>query len=128
MAPLFLILSAAFFSAAMKSPAPQLARSKNPLMVERESLVDNTKVTVAGRLRLVGSEPFTSYVITPETNFDIFIDEDSVGGRQNIAKLQYKIVRASGIIRVQPLRKDDSGKVLVNRYTLIVNDIGEYKK
>lgn len=114
--------------AAMKSPVSKAGSAgSDPRMVDAASLRDNEKTTIVGRLRLVGNEPFTSYVITPLSNFDVFIDEKSVGGRENIAKLQYKVVEASGTIRVFPLRRDEEGNVLVKRFVLIVNDIREYK-
>lgn len=109
-----------------KGAPPVLSAAEDPLKIRRENLYDGMSVTVAGRLRLVGSEPFTKYVITPDTNFDIEIDENSVGGRKNIKKFEYRIIKARGILRVKPLRKDNDGKVVVSRYILIVNDLSEY--
>lgn len=112
---------------AKRAPSQLQQKAVDPLNVKKSALYDNMKLTVVGRLRQVGSVPFTSYVITPRSNFDIFIDENSVGGWDNIKALQYRIVKASGTLRVAPLRKDAGGKVLVMRYTLVVNDIKEYE-
>jgi len=112
---------------AKRQSARNMVSNVDPMLVKKSDLRNNMKITVVGRLRQVGNVPFTSFVITPPSNFDIFIDEDSVGGNKNIEALQYKIVKASGTIRVVPLRKDEKGVPVLNRYTIIVNDIHEYK-
>jgi hypothetical protein len=111
--------------AGMKSmPAQEKKDHSNPLLVKSEDLKDNDSVTVAGRLRLVGSMPFTRYVITPAGNYDIIIDKTSIS-KEKLKRFQYKIVKASGTIKLNPVTNAD-GTLRFYEYILIVNDLSEF--
>jgi len=80
---------------------------KNPAaLLTRRDLKNNTKVTVVGILRQVGSARFPEIVVTPPANFDIYLNID----RKNISKyaeLMNNYVTVTGLLKIEMIQYGD---------------------
>jgi hypothetical protein len=80
---------------------------KNPAaLLTRRDLKNNTKVTVVGLLRQVGTARFPEVVVTPPANFDIYLNIDRKD-IQKYAELFNNFVTVTGLLKIEMIQYGD---------------------
>ena len=91
---------------------------KNPAaLLTRQDLQNNTKVTVVGLLREVGSARFPEVVVTLPANFDIYLNIDKKN-YPKYAKLFNNYVTVTGLLKIETIQFGDIERA---RYSMKIN-------